>query len=233
MLTLGVETATEAVGVALGDGAELLAVTEIRRPRRHAELLVPMIEDLCRHSGCRLDEIGLVAVDAGPGLFTGLRVGIATATALARALGTSVVALTSLEILAHGWTRLDREIVAVLDARKNEVYHARFAPTATGLVPRREMAVGGVTELLGELAEVDADLVVVGAGAWRYREEFEARGHEVLDEDAARHPSVATLVRLAADVGHRARALTPDAVRPHYLRAPDAEISWATRQGVT
>lgn len=233
MLILGLETATDVVSVALGRDGELLASLEVRRPRHHAELLVPMVEDLCRRSGCDLDQITRIAVDVGPGLFTGLRVGIATATALARGLDVDIVGISSLEILACAHVDLGCDLVPVLDARKAEVYHARFSPDGESLALRRPMAVASLEDLLSELVDVDADLALVGAGAHRYRNELEARGHRVVARPATMYPSAATLALVAMAPTHRERFGPPDAIRPHYLRAPDAEISWVTRQGAS
>ncbi len=87
MLTLGIETATPQVSVAIGGHEGVIGLIEIARGRRHAETLVPAIEFLGRQTDIALDEISVIAVDVGPGLFTGMRVGLATAKALARRCG--------------------------------------------------------------------------------------------------------------------------------------------------
>ena len=101
MLILAIETATESVGVALGGRDGVLASVTIARGRRHGETLAPAIQFACRHAGVELPDLDAVAVDIGPGLFTGMRVGIATAKALAMALDIPVVPVTSLESLAE------------------------------------------------------------------------------------------------------------------------------------
>ena len=83
MLILGIETATEQVSVALGGHEGVIALFEVGRGRRHAEILAPAIDFICAQADIGLDELGLVAVDVGPGLFTGMRVGLSTAKALA------------------------------------------------------------------------------------------------------------------------------------------------------
>ncbi|MSY13497.1 MAG: tRNA (adenosine(37)-N6)-threonylcarbamoyltransferase complex dimerization subunit type 1 TsaB, partial [Actinobacteria bacterium] len=86
MLILGIETATEQVSVAIGGHEGVLGLFEVTRGRRHAETLVPAIEFLCRQADIEIAEFGAIAVDVGPGLFTGMRVGIATGKAMAQAL---------------------------------------------------------------------------------------------------------------------------------------------------
>jgi tRNA threonylcarbamoyladenosine biosynthesis protein TsaB len=143
---LAIETATDTVGVALlrDDGGVAERVHE--GGRAHAELLAPSIEEVCVVSGCTVADLEAIAVDIGPGLFTGLRVGVATAKALAQALGIGVLGVTSLDVLAaaalDGAPRGgDREaggarsgspgrrvgpIASVVDARRGEVFAAVY-----------------------------------------------------------------------------------------------------------
>jgi tRNA threonylcarbamoyladenosine biosynthesis protein TsaB len=100
MTLLAIESATDTVGVALfrDDGGSAERVHE--GGRTHAELLAPAIEEVCAVSGCTVGDIDAIAVDVGPGLFTGLRVGVATAKALGQSLGIGVLGVSSLDILA-------------------------------------------------------------------------------------------------------------------------------------
>jgi tRNA threonylcarbamoyladenosine biosynthesis protein TsaB len=134
MNLLAIETATDTVGAALvrHDGG----VTERVHVggRQHGERLIPMIEEVCAASGCPLGSVDALAVDVGPGLFTGLRVGVATAKALAQARGLGVIGLGSLEVLAAAAAGralaagLDRveTVVPVVDARRGEVFTAAY-----------------------------------------------------------------------------------------------------------
>lgn len=149
-LVLAVESATDAAGVALADQDGLLAAVQVGRGRRHTESIAPAIQAVCRSGGVAVGDIDAVAVDVGPGLFTGLRVGIATAKGLATGLGVPMVAVGSLELLAAGVARagvLDRRfggpssVVAVVDARRHEVFWARF-DTADPWWPVPEVAPG-------------------------------------------------------------------------------------------
>src|ERR1700757_3769018 len=121
MTLLAIATATSQVGVALGGNDGPIASLHVRRGRRHAELLAPAIETITRMAAIGTQQIGRVAVDIGPGLFTGLRVGVATAKALAAALDIPIVGCSSLEVLAHPHRRQDRTVAAVLDAKRGEV----------------------------------------------------------------------------------------------------------------
>ena len=117
VLILGIETATTQVGCAIGGHEGVLASTHSARGKRHAESLTPAIEFTCRQARVELSEIGLVAVDLGPGLFTGLRVGIATGKAIAQALRVPMIGVTSLDLLAFPTRFCSRLIAAVVPRR--------------------------------------------------------------------------------------------------------------------
>src|SRR5690606_32091346 len=126
MLILGIETATEQVGVAVGGHEGVIANFEVTRGRRHAEILVPAIEFTLRQAGIEVDELGCIAVDVGPGLFTGMRVGLSAAKSMAQALRLPMIGITSLDLLAWSNRHTDRLVVPVIDARKGEVFWAMY-----------------------------------------------------------------------------------------------------------
>ena len=112
MLILGIETATQQVSVSIGGHEGVLGTFEVSRGRRHAETLVPAIEFLCRQTDVAIDEFGAIAVDIGPGLFTGMRVGLATGKAMAQALRIPMIGISSLDLLAFPLRHADRTIVS-------------------------------------------------------------------------------------------------------------------------
>ena len=229
MLILAIESATERVGCALGDGETVRAVFEITGERRHAERLVPAIDALCRAAGVTFDDVGCIAADVGPGLFTGLRVGLATARALAHALDVPVVGVSSLELLAHPLRLAGRMVASVIDARRGEVYWQLFRPEGDHLHSLGPARCAPPDELLGELRTTDEAMVLVGDGARRYRDRLADLSDAVWADADLAHPSASSLVVLAqvarlAGAGGEAADL-----EPMYLRAPDAQINWATR----
>ena len=131
-MLLALETATDLVGAAPCDRDGGVAERSHLGGRAHAELLAPAIEEVCALSGCTLADVDAVAVDVGPGLFTGLRVGVATAKALGQALGLGVLGVSSLDVLAAGAVEAApvtgrARVVAVVDARRGEVFAAAYA----------------------------------------------------------------------------------------------------------
>lgn len=228
MLTLGIETATERVSVAVGGHEGVIGLFEITRGRRHAETLVPAIEFVCRQAGITLDEIGVVAVDIGPGLFTGLRVGLASGKAIAHALRVPMIGISSLDLLAFPCRHTDRVVVPVIDARRGEVFYAMYRQVPGGTQQVAEPDVGPVDELVADLLARSQDVLLVGDGATRYRDEILEGFHAEFGGDA--HPSAAPLVQLAHARALREEWVNPWEIEPVYLRAPDAQINWSTRR---
>jgi tRNA threonylcarbamoyladenosine biosynthesis protein TsaB len=227
VLIIGIETATEQVSVALGGHEGVIALFEIGRGRRHAEILAPAIDFVCAQADIGLDELGLVAVDVGPGLFTGMRVGLATAKALALALRLPMIGISSLDLLAFPHRRSDRVVVPIIDARKGEVFYAMYRQVPGGLQQVSEPRAGPVDELVADLLARSQDTLCVGGGAQRYRAEILDGFHCEIAEGA--HPSAGPLVQLAHARALREDWVSPAHIRPIYLRQPDAQINWATR----
>lgn len=226
-MILGIETATQQVSVALGGHEGVIGLLEIARGRRHAETLVPAIDFLCAQADIGLDEIGLVAVDVGPGLFTGMRVGLATAKALAQALRVPMIGISSLDLLAFPHRRSDRVVVPVVDARKGEVFYAMYRQVPGGLQQVAPPQAAPVDELVADLLARSQDTLCVGDGALRYRNEIRDGFHCEFADEA--HPSAAPLVQLAHAKALREEWSNPSEIQPLYLRPPDAEINWAVR----
>lgn len=230
MLILGIETATSQVSVAIGGHEGVLGMFEVARGRRHAETLTPAIEFLCRQADIEIGEFGAIAVDVGPGLFTGMRVGLAAAKAIAQALRVPMIGISSLDLLAFPLRYSDRTLAAVIDARKGELFYAFYRPVPNGVQRVTEPRVGRVDDLVGDIVARGQTVLCVGDGALRYREEIDTAQRCAFAEQFLSYPSAAPLVQLA-----HAKALREDwvnswEIQPMYLRPPDAQINWATRE---
>jgi len=229
MLILGIETATERVSVAIGGHEGVIGLFEVTKGRRHAETLVPAIDFTLRQAGIDLDEISVVAVDVGPGLFTGMRVGLASATAIAQALRIPMIGISSLDLLAFTQQHADKIVVPVIDARKSEVFYAMYRPVPGGVQRVVEPQVGSVDDLVADLMARSEDSLLLGDGSRRYRDEIiEGFRCQIGGDD---HPSAAPLVQLAHAKALREDWVQPRDIEPIYLREPDAVINWQTRAG--
>ena len=227
MLILGIETATPQVSVAIGGHEGVITLFEVARGRRHAETLVPAIEFCCKQADVTLDELGLVAVDVGPGLFTGMRVGLATGKALAQALRIPMIGISSLDLLAFPHRQSDRVVVPVIDARKGEVFSAMYRAVPGGVQQVVAPRARRIDELVADLVARSQETLCVGDGALRYRREICDGFHCEFADEA--YPSAGPLVQLAHARALREEWEQPGDIRALYLRPPDAEINWATR----
>lgn len=231
MLILGIETATEQVGVAIGGHEGVLASAHCARGRRHAENLVPAISFICGQAGVELSEIGLVAVDVGPGLFTGLRVGVAAAKAIAFAQRLPMIGVSSLDLLAFPVRFSNRLIVAAVDARRGELYYAFYRQVPGGVQRLSDPQLGSPDDLASELLATNAEVLLVGDGAGRHHEVFEGLARVEHAEVGNSFPSASSVVQLAHPQALREEFEQPDSIELLYLRRPDAEINWTTRDG--
>ncbi len=228
VLILGIETATQQVGVAIGGHEGVIARFEVVRGRRHAEILTPAIQFVCSQADIELAELGVIAVDIGPGLFTGMRVGLAAGKALALALRIPMIGISSLDLLAFPNRHTDRVVVPVIDARKGEVFYAMYRQVPGGVQQVLEPTVGPVDDLVADLLARGQDALLVGDGAHRYRGRIVESVHVEIGDDA--HPSPAPLVQLAHARALREDWVSPRHIEPLYLRLPDAQINWVTRR---
>ncbi|MFG2737519.1 tRNA (adenosine(37)-N6)-threonylcarbamoyltransferase complex dimerization subunit type 1 TsaB [Streptomyces carpaticus] len=212
MLLLAMDTATPAVTVALYGEGRVLASWEQIDARRHGELLMPAVDRVLTSAGRKISEVTGLVVGNGPGPYTGLRVGLVTAATLGAALSVPVYGLCTLDGIAYaaGQAGLSGPFVVATDARRKEVYWARYADART-------RATGPAVDRAGELpAEVTA-LPAAGAGALLYADAFADPRR-----DAPQHASAGALAALAAE--RLAAGEEPGPPHPLYLRRPDAQV---------
>ena len=231
-MILGIETAVEHVGVALGDHSRIHGSVAIASDRRHAESLTPMIQFLMHQVGIEMADLSAIAVDVGPGLFTGMRVGIATAHSMAWALDIPVVPVCSLDVLAMNADWSDIPVTAALDARRGEIYWALYRMRGVGMEPQRvtEPVVTSPDDLAIYLSERAEQVQCVGSGCERFRDIFEENSWVLLNDASRGYPSADKLVTLASHMLSRDETISAEHVAAMYLRAPDAEINWNIRE---
>jgi tRNA threonylcarbamoyladenosine biosynthesis protein TsaB len=229
VLILGIDTATQQVGCAIGGHEGVIASFHSARGRRHAEVLAPGIEFVCRQSRHKLHDMSAVAVDIGPGLFTGLRVGVATAKAIAHALRVPMIGVSSLDLLAFPVRYSSRRIVALIDARRGEIYYAFYRQVPGGVQRISDYLLGSPDDVANELMASRDECLVVGDGSLRYTEILSDVPHTEIGEPGLAYPTASSLVQLAHARALREEFVNPWELQPLYLRKSDAEISWEAR----
>jgi tRNA threonylcarbamoyladenosine biosynthesis protein TsaB len=227
VIVLGIDTATSATAVALrlADGWTIEARDDPAAGSHpgHATRLLGMAAELLDRRDLAPGDVDRIAVGSGPGAFTGLRVGVATARGLAQSLSVELVPVPSLAALALT-APAGAPVLAVIDARRREVFAAPFAaPEGPQLAPAAVLAPAQIGALLEAPALGETRVLGVGDGAQRYREELTAAGIVVPPEDSPEH-----LLRASAicELGIAAEPVSDyQLVVPDYLRRPDAELT--------
>ena len=156
MKILGIDTTAKTATVALCEGGELLAEFS-SATSSHSTVILPMIENILTYSGITVDDIDLYAVSAGPGSFTGVRIGVSTVKGLAFKNETPCIGVSALEALASNFCGIDGIVVPVIDARRDTVYTAIFRTLTDGTVTRltedAQITIDELFEMLSEYSE--------------------------------------------------------------------------------
>ena len=225
---LGIDSSTSRVEVAAMTGGEIVAEASHAPPAeggrpRHSELLLAECDAAVGALG-GWESLGLIAVGVGPGSFTGLRIGIATARALAQAREIPIVPVSSLSALAAGIraSAPGAACLAVIDARRGEAFAALEGAGGEELWPP---FVASPDQLAARVGELPAGPVAGGDGSLRFREELEAAGATVAAPGDEVHRVAA---RHICELGLGASPVAPEEIEPTYMRAPDAE-RWLER----
>jgi tRNA threonylcarbamoyladenosine biosynthesis protein TsaB len=230
---VAIETATETVGVAVCTADGVVAEMALTGRRRHVETLTPALEQLLGHVGLTPRDLSAVAVDVGPGLFTGLRVGVSAAKGLAQSLDIGVIAASSLDILAAGAARVGHRglVLSCIDARRGEVFaavhHIESRRTTTERMAPGLFAPAALAEAMDRLLR-SAPVLGVGDGATRYAKVLGAVPGVVIRSPALSFPPPAALLHVALS---RLDAGEPPAdaacIVPLYMREADAKSNFA------
>jgi tRNA threonylcarbamoyladenosine biosynthesis protein TsaB len=226
MRILALETATSRTGVAVLDGARVLAEVEAEPERGHAAALLPAVEGALAQAGVGLDVIDAFALAIGPGSFTGLRIGLATLKAFALGTEKPLAAVPTLAALAYPLRAADTAVIACLDARRGELYAAGFRAGADAdtLVTLPEIP-ESVWKPESLAARIEGRCVLVGEGVEAVRDALLAagRGDVRVAEPALCRPRAAVVGVLGARMLARGEGKPAEDVVPRYLRRAEAE----------
>ncbi|MHC1697272.1 MAG: tRNA (adenosine(37)-N6)-threonylcarbamoyltransferase complex dimerization subunit type 1 TsaB [Geobacteraceae bacterium] len=223
MKILTIDTSTTTNSVALTMDGRLLAEYSVNPDRNHSSSLMNGLDMVLKNSGLTVDALDAIGVSQGPGSFTGLRVGIATAKGLALASGKPLVAFSSLAMLAMNLPYAEYPVCTLFDAKKNEIYAALFRC--------RELPETLLAECVMPPAEFLSRLrgptLFIGSGAVRYRELIvETLGDLAIFAPPLCHqPRASAGALLATDLFARGELASPAALVPSYLRASEAELA--------
>jgi len=230
ILSLAIETSSRRGSVALYRGRELLETAVFSAELRHAVELLPQMDTLCRRHGAAPSDIEEVYVSAGPGSFTGLRIGITVARTLAWANGVRVVRVPTLEVISQNALELPDPpdpLIVLLDAKRGNSYAGVFRRVPAGYKPMDEPAERAVERLAESLPPGTA---VIGEGIAYHREAVDRAGWSVLPEPL-HAPRAEAVHRLGWARSQAGTFDDPAGLIPIYVRRPEAEEVWERRHG--
>jgi tRNA threonylcarbamoyladenosine biosynthesis protein TsaB len=226
MLILGMDTATRTASIGLIENHHLIGEFSLQVDKVHSKKLMPMVDQLLTDAGLDVNSIGGVAVSAGPGSFTGLRIGMAAAKGLAYALHVPIAGVSTLAGLSYNCVPARVLICPILDARMHEYYTALYQWQNERLVSVKPDAVMDREELIQMLAAVDGEKIIIGDASLetklKLNETFSkgieyAPAHQV----SPRGASIALLGEKQIECGENDSILS---LQPTYLRRSQAEI---------
>ena len=232
MYVLAIETATPVASVALASRSAVLAERMVLNQRTHSVNLLPMIRDVLEECGLGGKELSGVAVSSGPGSFTGLRIGMSAAKALAQVWGLPCAAVPTLEAMVQPLAGTGALACPLLNARKGEVYAALYNCQSPRAVCLWGPAAASPQVLAEELLALARPVLLLGEGALVYAGVFK----ELMGETACFAPASASFPRggAVAELGvailEGGKGTSPHDLRPEYVRLPEAEVLWRKKQ---
>jgi tRNA threonylcarbamoyladenosine biosynthesis protein TsaB len=217
LLLLAIDTATDRGGLALVEGERVLGEVCLATPGTYLQHLLPSLDSLLDQAGRRLEDLQGLVVSQGPGNFTGLRIGLATAKALAWALGTPLAAVSTFAVLAAACTGQELPVGVLVDAKRQEVYFGRYDCRGAWPQPRQEPERLALADVPRRLT---SPLLLTGPGltvhAARLRAELAADIRFAPEE--LRLPKTEILARLGAHLLARGEGSSLESLTPTYLR---------------
>lgn len=231
MKILALESSATAASVALCQEEELIAQSFLHTGLTHSQTLLPMAQRLLADCGLTVGDLDLIAVAAGPGSFTGLRIGVAAAKGLAWAAQLPCAGCSTLEAMAWNLAGFSGQVCAAMDARRHQVYNARFQVDGTAprrLTPDRAIA---LEDLIKELKGCDTPQLVVGDGAQLCYDALTAAGIPArLAPPNLRQQTAWGVARQALELARTGQTVSPEALVPVYHRLSQAERERLARE---
>ena len=232
MIILSIDSSTPVAGIAVSDGMQLLGEITLNTKNTHSEKLMPLVKHLLDELALSVNDLDAIAVTQGPGSFTGLRIGMATAKGLAQGAGKKLIAVPTLDCLAQNLLHYPGIICPIMNAQKKQVYTAIYRSGRDKLERLSDYQAIAVEQLAAQLKELKEDIWFVGDGVAAFADVFQellgdacrfADGHNIL-------PRAGALAMLAAERASEEQFDDLYQAELIYIRKSEAEVQWEARQ---
>lgn len=233
MKILGIDTSATAASVAIADENKIIGEFSINTALTHSQTLMPMVDALLKNTGVAVTDIDAIAVNAGPGSFTGVRIGVAAVKGMAFSADIPCISVSTLHSMAYNLVETDCIVCAVMDARCSQVYNALFRVSngkVTRIIDDRALA---LQDLKLDLQKYDEKIILVGDGAKiTYDYLKDDNKNVVLASKQNRIQTASSVVAAGFELLEKGETLTADQLMPTYLRLPQAQRELNKRLGV-
>lgn len=232
MLIFGTDTCSMSSSAAVMSEEKLVAEFTVNHKKTHSEKIMPQISAMLEACGTKLEDIDYFAASVGPGSFTGVRIGVATAKGFAQATNKPCVAVSALLALAFGAKSFRGLVCPILDARRNQVYSALFESDGKAIKRITEDRALTLDDLLCELCGLGKDVIFTGDGVPVFKDKIVARlGEKAFFVPKSFNFNLASLVCEAAEEQIKAGDITGfDGLVPNYVRLSQAERERAEKK---
>lgn len=231
MKILGIDTSTMAANVAVLEDDKLICEYTINTKKTHSQKLMPMIENMLKISDIKIKDIDAIGICVGPGSFTGLRIGMATAKAMAHVNNIPLIGVNSLEILGSNIEFSNKKICAILDAQRNQVYTCKYIFEDNKSKVLEEISIKPIDDLLEELQATGEEWVIVGEAVYKYKEKIEVISNINISSPSNHITKASSLCVLAKDkLEQNIDVHNCYDINPMYIRKSQAEEQYEEKQ---
>ncbi len=231
MIVLALDTSSIVSSVALMDDEKLIGEYTINHKKTHSQKLMPMVAELLESCEVRIEAVDYIAVAEGPGSFTGLRIGVATAKGLAHAVNIPVVGVSTLDALAFNLAFSQGLICPILDARRGQVYTGIYKWELGELCPIEKPTATTIDELVEKLTKRSEEVIFLGDGVGKHKDMLENRLKDRMEiaPISDRMPKASSVAELAFKQIRKGNVKSYYELAPEYLRKSEAERQYEER----
>ena len=227
MKVLGLDTSSNATSIAVIEDNKLICEYTVNTKTTHSQKLMPMIENMLKISEINVNDMDIIAICQGPGSFTGLRIGMATAKALSHVNNLPIVGVNSLELLAGNMDLSDKKICSILDAQRTQVYMGQYKFENNKLVEIKSVDVVEIDELLEELKSSNEEWILVGEAVYKYEDKIKEIQNIYLPAPSHNVNKASSLCTIAMNkYNQNIDVYDCYTINPVYIRKSQAEVQY-------